>query len=133
MAKKYITISTNGKVDVVDADESLGATPRLEFMQKLVGGYVERVPLDKLEEAFIDMYGDEEALVKANPVFNRVATDFANRCVGNEWFHLYGNFSIVAYEDIVGGFDWAWLSEKQVEFIMKDCGLEEISKNAKGE
>lgn len=128
MAGKYITISPDGKVEIKEAKPEHGNKPRLEFVQGLVGGFVERVPLDNLEDRFIDMYGDEEALIKANPVFNKVATDFDNRCIGFDGFHLCGSFAFVAYaDDKDGNTDWAWLDEKQVTTVMQDFGLASIA------
>ena len=135
MSAKYIRIDTSGTVDVLDG---VGEKPSLEWMQEKVGGYVERVVIPKCEADMIDMYGDEEALIKEDSVYNRVASIFANRALVYTpadcyEYNLFGAFVLVGYnENKDGDMEWCWLTDSQVSAVLDKHGLREIATEVKG-
>lgn len=90
MEKTYILkVGTDGRVErePFDAGDSLGQ------LQRAVGGYIERVPLE-LKHG-IDLFVDEEGLLNGLPP-NPVLTEFATMNSG--WIELLGNGAFAAHD-----------------------------------
>lgn len=90
MEKKYVLkVAADGRVErePFDAEDSLGQ------LQRAVGGYIERVPLEL--QRGIDLFVNEEGLLNGLPL-NRVLTEFATQDSG--WIELRGDGVFAAHD-----------------------------------
>lgn len=109
MDGKYIVVKANGQIEI---GEGSGDVP-LEFMQKKVGGYIERIPLPY--ESSVDLWCDEEGLFKDYQK-NVIVSDYLNhiwKC-GN-YYNIMGDVLILAHE----AEDSEWLKDDEADRLFK--------------
>lgn len=105
---KVLTIRENGELK----EEEIGSD--LESMQKYVGGYIERIPIEKLEEQGIDLVANEEGKLGGyTPTLALVTKE------DDKWRIvdcILGNLFFVSTLTEEEG-EWISLNEQQIAFL----------------
>lgn len=123
---KAITVSANGRVEVVDMPDS-GHT--MKFMQEIVGGYYECVSVvlpDSRETA--TMWVNEEGLLRGLP-YNLVASVLASRG-RNSTMQIVGNVLITGDADEYGDdtyFDGSLAAQIAESIRLSDIALDLVN------
>ena len=108
----------NGKYIVAKADGTIMTSTgegkvSLAFMQKKVGGLIERIPLPF--ETTIDLWCDDEGLFKDYKE-NVMVSNYLNRvwhC--GDYYHIKGDVLILGHDNE----DTVWLSDEEADTIFK--------------
>ena len=110
MNGKYIVVKADGSIEIGAGE---GKVP-LAFMQEKVGGLIERIPLPF--ETTIDLYCDEEGLLKDYKE-NVMVSDYLNRVWSiNDFIHIMGDVLILGHE----GENTVWLTDEEANWICKE-------------
>ena len=110
--KRVIVITMEGNVSLVD----LPHADSLSTFQKLVGGYIEYIPLRQgHDQRNLAMYVNEDGRFQKKAV-NHVATAIARKLLGPTYCELVGNVVLFGYVGTSGD-----------EAIEDDAGSEEYS------
>ena len=100
-------IDTDGKAGIKDIEGDL------KSLQNEVGGLLTIVPYyEELEEQGIDIFADDEGLLKANPKVSLFVTDKKNRM--KVLTGLVGNLIFVSHDDDCNTIG---LTQEQIDFI----------------
>ena len=109
----------NGKYIVVKADGTIMTSTgegkvSLAFMQKKVGGLIEKIPLPF--ETTIDLSCDEEGLFKAYKE-NAIVSNYLNRVWDcGDFYHIKGDVLILGHDDG----NTVWLTDEESNLIYNE-------------
>ena len=108
----------NGKYIVVKADGTIMTSTgegevSLAFMQKKVGGLIERIPLPF--ETTIDLWCDDEGLFKDYKE-NVIVSNYLNRVWHGNYYHIKGDVLILGHDDG----NTVWLTDEEANWIYNE-------------
>ena len=109
----------NGKYIVVKADGTIMTSTgegkvSLAFMQKKVGGLIEKIPLPF--ETTIDLWCDEEWLFKEYKE-NVIVSNYLNRVWDcGDYYHIKGDVLILGHD----GENTVWLTDEEANWIYNE-------------
>ena len=109
MNGKYIVVKADGTIEIVAGEGKVS----LAFMQKKVGGLIERIPLPF--ETTIDLWCDEEGLFKDYKE-NEYVSDYLNLAWNCGDYHIKGDVLILGHD----GEDTVWLTDEEADKILKE-------------
>ena len=110
MNGKYIVVKADGSIEIGAGEEEIVS---LAFMQKKVGGLIERIPLPF--ETTIDLWCDDEGLFKDYKE-NVMVSDYLNRVWDcGDYYHIKGDVLILGHY----GEDTVWLTDEEADKIFK--------------
>lgn len=106
---KYIVVKANGQIEI---GEGSGDVP-LEFMQKKVGGYIERIPLPY--DSSVDLWCDEEGLFKGYQT-NVIVSNYLNHVWhSGDYYCIMGDVLILGHDNE----ETVWLTNEDADKIFK--------------
>ena len=114
----------NGKYIVAKADGTIMTSTgegevSLAFMQKKVGGLIERIPLPF--ETTIDLWCDDEGLFKDYKE-NVTVSNYLNRVWHGNYYHIKGDVLILGHDDG----NTVWLTDEESNLIYNELkGIKE--------
>ena len=108
----------NGKYIVAKADGTIMTSTgegkvSLAFMQKKVGGLIERIPLPF--ETTIDLWCDDEGLFK-DCKENVIVSNYLNRVWHGNYYHIKGDVLILGHDDG----NTVWLTDEEANWIYNE-------------
>ena len=112
MNGKYIVVKADGQIEIGAGEGKVS----LAFMQKKVGGLIERIPLPF--ETTIDLWCNEEMLFKDYKE-NVEVSNYLNRvwhC--GDYYHINGDVLILGHDG--DGEDIVWLTDEEANWIYNE-------------
>ena len=110
MNGKYIVVKADGSIAIGTGEGKVS----LAFMQKKVGGLIEKIPLPF--ETTIDLWCDEEGLFKEYKE-NVIVSNYLNRVwSSDDFFHIMGDVLILGHDDG----NTVWLTDEEANWIYNE-------------
>ena len=110
MNGKYIVVKADGSIEIGAGEGKVS----LAFMQKKVGGLIERIPLPF--ETTIDLWCDEEGLFKDYKE-NVMVSNYLNRVWNcSDDYSINGDVLILGHDDD----NTVWLTNEEVDWICNE-------------